>query len=65
MSTKSQSFFMTIFSASFTDLTVLPQSRACSYYLIRRILDLHRSDYRDALAYAHMILRTLPTCDTA
>jgi hypothetical protein len=56
---KSPSFYMTTFSASLTNLTVLlPQSHECKCYW-----HLHCSDCRNTLTYAHTILCSLQTSD--
>jgi len=65
-SAKSPSFWMTTFSASFTNLRVLLlQSRDSSYYASRRILTSVRSDCKNALIYAHTVSHNPPTFDTS
>jgi len=56
-------FCMTTFCGVSTALGILlPQSRASSYYVSGRYWDLHHSDCRKTLIYAHTTSRTLPTC---
>jgi len=64
-STKSPSFCITTFSANFADLTIpLPQSHDCSCYVSRRILAPPPLWLQNVpLTYAHMISRTVQTCE--